>query len=88
MAVIKGIVHTSPFRRPADGGREFGKLHRAAAAVATHLLRPTLKAAIAKVPADILADLPTAPENTKTAFVVSVEFWADQRSTWEAMSSA
>lgn len=38
---------------------------------------PTLKAAIAKVPADILPDLPTAPENTKTAFVVSAEFWAD-----------
>jgi putative spermidine/putrescine transport system substrate-binding protein len=38
---------------------------------------PTLKAAIAKVPADILADLPTAPANTKTAFVVSGEFWAD-----------
>lgn len=38
---------------------------------------PTLKAAIEKVPADILADLPTAPQNTKTAFVVSAEFWAD-----------
>ena len=38
---------------------------------------PTLKAAIAKVPAGILADLPTAPQNTKTAFVVSGEFWAD-----------
>lgn len=38
---------------------------------------PTLKAAIAKVPANILADLPTAPQNTKTAFVVSGEFWAD-----------
>jgi putative spermidine/putrescine transport system substrate-binding protein len=38
---------------------------------------PTLKAAIAKVPAAILADLPTAPQNTKTAFVVSGEFWAD-----------
>ncbi|MGE0239010.1 MAG: ABC transporter substrate-binding protein [Parvibaculaceae bacterium] len=38
---------------------------------------PTLKAAIAKVPADILADLPTAPENAKNAFVVSSEFWAD-----------
>ncbi len=38
---------------------------------------PTLKAAIAKVPADILADLPTAPQNTRTAFVVSSEFWAD-----------
>lgn len=38
---------------------------------------PTLKAAIAKVPADILADLPTAPENSKNAFVVSSEFWAD-----------
>ncbi len=38
---------------------------------------PTLKAAIAKVPADILPDLPTAPENTKNAFVVNAEFWAD-----------
>ena len=38
---------------------------------------PTLKAAIAKVPAEILPDLPTAPENTKNAFVVSAEFWAD-----------
>jgi putative spermidine/putrescine transport system substrate-binding protein len=38
---------------------------------------PTLKAAIAKVPKDILADLPTAPENAKNAFVVSSEFWAD-----------
>jgi putative spermidine/putrescine transport system substrate-binding protein len=38
---------------------------------------PTLKAAIAKVPADILADLPTSPENSKNAFVVSSEFWAD-----------
>ena len=38
---------------------------------------PTLKAAIDKVPADILADLPTAPENSKNAFVVSSEFWAD-----------
>jgi putative spermidine/putrescine transport system substrate-binding protein len=38
---------------------------------------PTLKAAIAKVPKEILADLPTAPENTKNAFVVSSEFWAD-----------
>ncbi|MBY5410760.1 ABC transporter substrate-binding protein [Rhizobium leguminosarum] len=38
---------------------------------------PTLKAAIAKVPPDILVDLPTAPENTKNAFVVSSEFWAD-----------
>jgi putative spermidine/putrescine transport system substrate-binding protein len=32
---------------------------------------------VAKVPADILADLPTAPQNTKTAFVVSSQFWAD-----------
>lgn len=38
---------------------------------------PTLKAAIAKVPAGVLPDLPTAPQNTKTAFVVSGEFWAD-----------
>ncbi len=38
---------------------------------------PTLKAAIAKVPADILADLPTAPQNAKNGFVVSSEFWAD-----------
>lgn len=38
---------------------------------------PTLKAAIAKVPKDILADLPTSPENSKNAFVVSSEFWAD-----------
>jgi putative spermidine/putrescine transport system substrate-binding protein len=38
---------------------------------------PTVKAAVAKVPADILADLPTAPQNTKTAFVVSSQFWAD-----------
>jgi putative spermidine/putrescine transport system substrate-binding protein len=38
---------------------------------------PTLKAAIAKVPKDILADLPTAPENARNAFVVSSEFWAD-----------
>ncbi|MGO8485004.1 ABC transporter substrate-binding protein, partial [Rhizobium leguminosarum] len=38
---------------------------------------PTLKAAIAKVPPYILVDLPTAPDNTKTAFVVSSEFWAD-----------
>ncbi|MGO7675597.1 hypothetical protein ACC685_37830, partial [Rhizobium ruizarguesonis] len=28
---------------------------------------PTLKAAIAKVPPDILVDLPTAPDNTKTS---------------------
>jgi putative spermidine/putrescine transport system substrate-binding protein len=38
---------------------------------------PTLKAAIAKIPQNILSDLPTAPENMKTAFVVSSEFWAD-----------
>ena len=38
---------------------------------------PTVKAAIAKVPADILADLPTAPRNTENAFVVSAQFWAD-----------
>ena len=38
---------------------------------------PTLKAAIAKVPADILPDLPTAPANAKNAFIVSAEFWAD-----------
>jgi len=38
---------------------------------------PTKKAAIEKVPADILADLPTAPENTKNSFVVDAEFWAD-----------
>jgi putative spermidine/putrescine transport system substrate-binding protein len=38
---------------------------------------PTIKAAVAKVPPDILADLPTAPQNTKTAFVVSSQFWAD-----------
>ena len=38
---------------------------------------PTLKEAIALVPEDILIDLPTAPENTKNAFVVSTEFWAD-----------
>lgn len=38
---------------------------------------PTLKAAISKIPPNILADLPTAPENMKTAFVVSSEFWAD-----------
>ena len=29
------------------------------------------------MPAEILPDLPTAPENTKNAFVVSAEFWAD-----------
>ena len=38
---------------------------------------PTLKAAIAKVPADVLPHLPTAPQNAKNAFVVSAEFWAD-----------
>lgn len=38
---------------------------------------PTLKAAIEKVPADILADLPTAPQNTQNAFVVNAQFWAD-----------
>lgn len=38
---------------------------------------PTLKAAIAKVPAEILADLPTAPDNAKNSFVVSAAFWAD-----------
>jgi putative spermidine/putrescine transport system substrate-binding protein len=38
---------------------------------------PTLKAAIEKVPANVLPDLPTAPQNTKTAFVVNAEFWAD-----------
>ncbi|MBP2234364.1 putative spermidine/putrescine transport system substrate-binding protein [Sinorhizobium kostiense] len=38
---------------------------------------PTLKAAIEKVPAEVLPDLPTAPENAKNAFVVSAEFWAD-----------
>ena len=38
---------------------------------------PTLKAAIEKIPADILADLPTAPDNTKNAFVVDAQFWAD-----------
>ena len=30
-----------------------------------------------ELPADVLPDLPTAPENTKNAFVVSSEFWAD-----------
>lgn len=38
---------------------------------------PTLKDAIPLVPDDILIDLQTAPENTKNAFVVSSEFWAD-----------
>lgn len=38
---------------------------------------PTLKAAIDKIPSDILTDLPTAPENTKNAFVVDAQFWAD-----------
>ena len=38
---------------------------------------PTLKDAIALGPEDILIDLPTAPENTKNAFVVSREVWAD-----------
>jgi putative spermidine/putrescine transport system substrate-binding protein len=38
---------------------------------------PTVKAALDKIPAEILTDLPTAPENAKNAFVVSAEFWAD-----------
>jgi putative spermidine/putrescine transport system substrate-binding protein len=38
---------------------------------------PTLKAAMSKVPASIQADLPNAPANTRNAFVVSPQFWAD-----------
>ena len=38
---------------------------------------PTVKAALAKVPMNVLADLPSAPQNTKNAFVVSAQFWAD-----------
>lgn len=38
---------------------------------------PTLLEATKRVPAAILADLPTAPENMKNAYPVSAEFWAD-----------
>ncbi|MCB5410411.1 ABC transporter substrate-binding protein [Pseudogemmobacter faecipullorum] len=38
---------------------------------------PTLLSAIAEVPAEILAELPTAPQNMENAFVVDAEFWAN-----------
>jgi putative spermidine/putrescine transport system substrate-binding protein len=38
---------------------------------------PAVKAALAKVPANVMADLPNAPQNLKNAFVVSPRFWAD-----------
>lgn len=38
---------------------------------------PTTKAAIQLLPPDILKDLPSAPRNSKNAFVLSARFWAD-----------
>ena len=38
---------------------------------------PANKDAIAKIKADILPDLPTAPENMKTAWEVDPSFWSD-----------
>lgn len=38
---------------------------------------PTNVDALPAIPADILADLPTAPENMKNAIVLDAEFWGD-----------
>jgi len=38
---------------------------------------PAVMAAIPKVPADILKDLPTAPENSKNVLVNDAQFWGD-----------
>ncbi len=38
---------------------------------------PSVLAAIPNVPADILKDLPTAPENSKNVLVNDAQFWGD-----------
>lgn len=38
---------------------------------------PTTKAAMSKLPPDVLRDLPTAPQNSRNAYVMSARFWAD-----------
>jgi len=38
---------------------------------------PTVKAAIPNISADVLKDLPTAPENSSNALAVNPEFWGD-----------
>lgn len=38
---------------------------------------PTVKEAMTKVSPEILKDLPNAPQNSKNAFVLSPQFWAD-----------
>lgn len=38
---------------------------------------PTVKAALAHVKPEVLAELPNAPQNAKNAFVLSPQFWAD-----------
>lgn len=45
----------------------------------THFIAygPSNKDALAKVDKDMLANLPTAPDNMKTALIVDVKFWAD-----------
>ena len=42
---------------------------------------PGNKEAIAKTNPDILVDLPTNPDNMKTAFIINAKFWADNLDT-------
>ncbi|MDW2036336.1 ABC transporter substrate-binding protein, partial [Vibrio sp. 665] len=38
---------------------------------------PTRKSSAAEVSPEILANLPTAPQNFKTAFLINDEWWSD-----------
>src|SRR5690606_102014 len=38
---------------------------------------PTLKAVIDKMPPEIAADMPTAPDNMKTYYRIDQQFWID-----------